>query len=238
MNTAFTTSHDAAKAAKLLEEAEAWEKSQKPRPDPVSEFQKARDALAAKLAELPEKVEIPYDKTPEGERLARFMPVCPAKFHAPVDYKLVKRRAPFDRVLNWDGRFPGPAATGTTGFGKTFASWWALRRLYVKEDRQFAWFPARRLVSELERYETAGHSDEFFRTYDYYHILFVDDIDKINWDFESHAQLLFSFLDWVYRKQKPCILTTNRDRKWWAAKSGDAFVRRLFDDACFEVEFK
>ncbi len=71
-----------------------------------------------------------------------------------------------------------------------------------------------------------------------FRVLFVDDLDKINWDFESHAQMLFTFLDWVYRTKKPCIVTTNRDRAWWKVKAGDALVRRLFVDGCVEVEFK
>jgi hypothetical protein len=33
------------------------------------------------------------------------------------------------------------------------------------------------------------------------------------------------------------ITTTNKDRQWWADKMGDAFARRLFDDAHFAVQF-
>ncbi len=232
---------DPAKEAALLREAEEWLAKQKAatsKVDPVSEFEKARAALAATLAKAPESVTIPFEITPAGERAAQFKRVCDERFYVEVDYLRVKCRAAFDRVLAWDGRFPGPAATGSTGLGKTLASWCALRRLYVDTNMPFAWFPVRRLVTELERYEKKDCADEFFRNYDFFKILFVDDLDKINWDFESHAQMLFSFFDWVYRTKKPCIVTTNRSRKWWTDKAGEAFVRRLFVDACVEVEFK
>lgn len=208
-----------------------------PKANPAAEFEKAREQLTATLADLPDSPSVPYAMTPEGERWDKFKKVCEPQFLPKIDYGLVKDLVAFDRVGKWDGRFPGICATGATDMGKSRACWWALRRLYVLENKPFAWFPVRRLVTELERYEKNDCADEFFRTYDFFKVLFVDDIDKINWDFESHSQMLFAFVDWVYRKQKPCMITTNRDREWWAAKMGDAFVRRLFDDACIEVTF-
>lgn len=229
---------DPSKADELLREADAWQNRQRPKVDPESEFAKTRAALLETFAAAPEKVEIPYELTPAGERFARFKNVCDEKFLVTVDPAQIRCRPAYSRMMNWTGTFPGPCCTGPTGIGKTFAAWQSLRKLYVDSNMPFAWFPVRRLVAELERYEKAGHADEFFRTYDFFKILFIDDLDKINWDYESHAQLLFSFLDWVYRKKKPCVVTTNRDRAWWKAKAGDAFVRRLFDDGFKEVEFK
>jgi hypothetical protein len=222
----------------LLEEADRWIAARKTAPDVSADFETARDRLRQTLAALPEKVEVPYDRTPEGERAAQFARVVDPNFSGKIDVSRIRSAAAFDRVLKWDGSFPGPCATGGTGMGKTFVAWQALRRLYVKENRAFKWFPVRLLVTELERYEKHECTADFFRQCDYFRILFVDDIDKINWDFESHAQMLFSFLDWVYRAKKPCIVTTNRDRAWWKQKAGDALVRRLFDDGCVEVNFK
>ncbi len=217
-----------------------WAEKQAARTGPATAdtFQQAKAEFLRAVAANPEKVEIPYELTPAGEREAKFLNVCPEKFRAAIDYRQVLARAAFDRVLGWDGRFPGPASTGPSGLGKTFASWHALRRLYVVENKPFAWFPVRRLVTELEHYDKKDCADEFFRAYDFFKILFVDDLDKINWDFESEIQMLFAFFDWVYRRQKPCIVTTNRDRRWWVQKAGEAFTRRLFDGACVEVEFK
>ena len=107
----------------------------------------------------------------------------------------------------------------------------------MKENRPFAWFPARRLATELERYEKHDAASEFFRAYSHYKALFVDDIDKINWQFESQKEQLFAFYDWIYRANVPCITTTNKDRVWWADKMGDAFTRRIFEDAHFEIKF-
>lgn len=33
------------------------------------------------------------------------------------------------------------------------------------------------------------------------------------------------------------ITTTNKDRAWWSEKMGEAFARRLFEGAHFEVVF-
>lgn len=234
LNLTPTASFDPEKAKRLLAEAEVFFA----RTDPKQAFESVRREFQQALSSLPEKVEIPYEKTPEGERNALFQRVIDPNFDAEIDFARIRCPAAFDRVLKWDGRFPGPCAAGTTGFGKTFVAWQALRRLYVKENRAFRWFPVRLLVTELERYEKNECTADFFRQCDFFKILFVDDIDKINWDFESHAQMLFSFFDWVYRAKKPCIVTTNRDRAWWKAKAGDALVRRLFDDGCVEVAFK
>lgn len=191
----------------------------------------------AALANLPEAVEIPYELTPEGERLAKFRKICPPEFCRKVDRAQLPKPEPFDRVAQWDGSFPGPCATGKTRTAKTRATWSALGRLYVRQSVPFAWFPVRRLVAELEKYETYNAADEFFRHYSHFPVLMVDDADKINWAFESHGQMLFAFYDWVYRSRIPCITTTNRPRAWWANAMGDAFARRLFDDAHFAVEF-
>lgn len=186
---------------------------------------------------LPEKVSVPYDLTPEGERAAQFKKVCPEQFHPAIDRARLSNATAFDRVVKWNGVFPGPCLYGKTGTAKTRAAWKLLHELFVKGERTFAWFPVKRLITEFEQYEAKNLGSEFFRQYDFFKVLFVDDVDKINWQWEGQAATLFSFYDWIYRAKKPCITTTNKDRKWWADKMGDAFARRLFDDAHFPVLF-
>lgn len=229
-----TATFDPEKAKRLLAEAEAFTR----RADPEAAFAKVKDEFDRALAALPDKVVIPYERTPEGERAAEFKRVCDDTFYHEIDYLRVKDRTAFNRVVNWDGRFPGLCVVGGTGIGKSFAAWHALRNLYVKQNRSFKWFPVRLLVTELQRYEKNDCAHDFFRQIDMFRVLFIDDLDKINWDFEWHAQMLFSFMDWVYRTKKPCIVTTNRSRSWWEQKAGSALVRRLFVDGCVEVEFK
>lgn len=202
-------------------------------------FKDVRAQLKAAFESLPEKAEIPFHLTPEGERLERFKRALEdsPEFLKRIDRTLLANPAAFDRVANWDGSFPGPCACGATSTAKTRAAWSVLGRLYVRQNRAFAWFPVRRLVGELERYETAGCADQFFHQYDFFPNLFVDDVDKINWQYESNQSALFAFYDWIYRRRKPCITTTNRARKWWADKMGGAFARRMFDDAHYLVEF-
>jgi hypothetical protein len=212
-------------------------------------FEAAREQLKAAFAQLPEKVEVPVALTPLGERRAKIVHLmrenAPA-FLQRVDRAKLRNPDAFDKVAQWDGSFPGPCAMGSTSTGKTRAAWSALYRLYVhtpiviegvEVGRAFEWFPVRRLVSELGKYEERGETEDFFRMRDFFSILFVDDLDKINWNFDTQKTALFAFYDWIYRKQKPCVTTTNKDRSWWVDMMGEAFTRRLFDDAHFTVNF-
>ncbi len=201
-------------------------------------FTRARDELINAFKAAPEKVTVPYHLTPEGERLTRFRLICPEEFKGRIDRTKLKNPAAFDRVAEWNGTFPGPIASGSTGCSKTRAAWSAMGRLWVKENRAFAWFPVKRLITEFERYEGKDMADEFWRYYrGQFSLLLVDDLDKINWSFDSQHAVLFQFYDWVYAHHIPVITTTNKNRAWWTDKMGEPFVRRLFDEACFEVQF-
>jgi len=105
----------------------------------------------------------------------------------------------------------------------------------VKESVGFSWWPVLKLLTAIE--DAEGSLDGLMWKHSASKVFFVDDADKTNWQFESHAEALFAFYDHVYRKNIPCITTTNKDRTWWAGKMGDAFARRLFEDACREVRF-
>ena len=197
-----------------------------------------RTQLLSAIAQLPDKVEVPYERTPEGERMATFRKMCPPQFMCKVDRSLLKDPAAFDRVSQWDGSFPGPMAYGAADTAKTRSVWIALGRLYVRQNKPFAWFPAKRLLSEMHEADEAGALDSFFRRYSHYPVLMVDDLEKINWDFGSNTELIFSFYDWVYREKRGCLTTSNKDREWWEEKTGEGLTRRLFKDGHFAVEFK
>lgn len=200
---------------------------------------KAMAELRANLEALPDAVNLPERLTPEYERMEKFKKVCDARFLHKIDRaKLANPRA-FDRVADWNGSFPGPLAIGPTGLAKTRAAWSALGRLWVREGKAFAWFPVKRLITEFERYESKGYADEFWKAYSppRFKVLFVDDIDKLNWQFESQGASLWAFYDWVYRAEIACITTTNKPEEWWEEKMGEAFVRRLFTDSHFQVKF-
>lgn len=186
---------------------------------------------------MPDNPEVPFELTPAGERAAKFKVACPEEFQVTVDRARLKNITAFDRVANWDGHFRGPCASGATGGSKTRAVWQALQRLWCEKNKSFTWFTAKRLVSCMEDDEDRGNFSTFFKNCRSVDLLFVDDLDKINWQFESQTAALFSFYDWVYREHRACVSTTNKDRKWWCEKMGDAFARRLFDDASFEVKF-
>lgn len=187
------------------------------------------------LPEIPDAV-TPKDYE-ERERAAEFKTVCPAEFYRPIERRFLTNPGAFDAVAGWNGLYPGPMAAGATGTGKTRAAWAALGRLYVKQGKPFVWFPVRRLIAKMEWYEESRCPEEFFRMVSAYPLVMVDDLEKINWQFQSHSELLFSFYDWVYRNHRPCLTTTNMTREWWANKMGDAFARRMFDEAHALVGF-
>jgi len=214
-------------------------KSERDAKDPDKLFAETISSLKATFSQLPETVTIPYELTPEGERLRRFKEYCEPEFLHKIDRNQLANHTAFDRVASWDGSFPGPLAFGPTGTAKTRAAWSAMGRLFVKEGKNYAWFPVKRLLTEFARYEAKDLADEFWRQYSpgFFRVLMVDDADKINWQFESEMSALFQFYDWVYRSRICCITTTNKNRQWWADHAGDAFVRRFFDEAHFAVAF-
>jgi hypothetical protein len=196
-----------------------------------------REAFLQAREHLPETVELPPDATPEGRRKESFRSICDPEFCKRIERDRLPNPAAFDAVALWDGTYPGRLATGRTDTAKTRAAWSALGRLYVHHDRRFTWYPVRTLIMKLEQEEKQRTGADFFKNMEHYHVLFIDDLDKINWQFESHKEHLFAFYDWIYRMRRPCLTTTNKDRGWWAKMMGDAFARRLFQDAHTEVKF-
>ena len=205
--------------------------------DEVQEMPDWRIALEAAIAQLPEHVDVPYERTPEGERWSRFKHVCPEEFLPRIDRTKLKKPTAFDAVANWDGSFPGPLAYGTTDTGKTRAIWYALRVQFVKHNRTFAWFPVKKLVAELEEFDRKGMAHEFYRQYSHFKVLMVDDLDKINWNDQNQCSILFDFYDAVYRNRTHLVATTNKDKDWWIDRMGEAFARRLFKDCHHAVQF-
>jgi len=173
----------------------------------------------------------------KAERERMFAKVCPPEFSNPIKPELLHNHEAFNRVATWDGSFPGPCAFGATDSAKTRAAWAALRPLVVERSKSMMWFPVKKLVAEMARYEANAITEEFFKNCSYYDILFVDDADKFNNQFESEMSAIFSFYDYIYRNRRPCITTTNRSREGWSDVMGEAFTRRMFDDASFAVNF-
>lgn len=200
--------------------------------------------LLAQLATLPPETEAEREErerklaeSNRAERISRFRKTCPPEFMARVERAQLPNPDAFDLVTNWDGSFPGPLCHGTTGTAKTRAAWGALYRLNIDRQKTVAWFPVKRLITEFIRYETKDLADEFWRYYSGYNMLFVDDLDKFNSQFDSECAAIFSFYDWIYRERRPCITTTNKSREWWSELMGDAFARRLFDEAHNAIQF-
>lgn len=200
--------------------------------------------LVSRLSDLPP--ESPSDRADRLRRLEEseldtriqsFKRVCPAEFYQETRRSMLSNPVAFDLVASWDGLFPGPLCIGRTGTSKTRAAWASLRKLVVDQRKNLVWFPIRRLIGEISGFEDRYLQDEFWRKYRCCDVLMIDDLDKINWQFESEGAALFQFYDWIYREHRPCITTTNKGRQWWTERMGDAFARRLFDDAHQAIQF-
>lgn len=205
------------------------------------EWDQVLSTLGQLPAETPEEIATREEKVrlaELAERQGKFNKICPDEFIRPVQRRLLTDPRAFDECASWNIGFPGVLAVGPTGSAKTRACWQALGRLFVHERKSFAWFPVKRLITEYVRYESKDLAEEFYRNYRHYDMLFIDDLDKFNAQFESESAAIFQFYDWVYREHRPCLTTTNRSRVKWADKMGDAFARRLFDDAHRPVIFK
>lgn len=200
-------------------------------------FESARDALAATIAQLPETAAIPIAETLEGRRMASFKDICPPEFCQKVRRDLLANPAAFDAVTAWDGSHPGPLCHGTTGTRKTGACWSVLGALYVRRNLAFHWMPVRRLITDIGKAEADNETDGFFRSLSHRKIVFIDDLDKFNPQFQSEPSALFAFYDWAYRTHHPVIATTNQPLAWWEERMGSAFARRLFGDAHRPIQF-
>lgn len=201
-------------------------------------FEDAKRALMATFAQMPATAkEIPSADTPEGRRLASFKRVCPEEFCRKVDRLLLTNPEAFDQVCTWDGTYPGPLCVGPTGTRKTGSAWSTLGRLYVKHNFDFTYMPVRKLIVDTQRAEEGSDTAAYFGFLRQRRIIFVDDLDKFNPNFQSEPSALFSFYDWVYSNHVPVIATTNQTREWWEERMGSAFTRRLFADAHKVVQF-
>lgn len=197
------------------------------------------DVLKIAKESLPETAPpLPYDLTPEGQRMARFRQLCPPEYMQKVDRAKLQDPEAYDKATAWDGSFRGPLLCGKHGTRKTGAAWSCLGRLFVKGGHEFAWWPVKKLVADIEEYEAANCAEAFWRRFSRIPVLMVDDLDKINWSFDSQKAALFSFYDWLYRDHRPCLTTTNNNRAWWTERMGEAFARRLFEGAHHPIEFK
>ena len=224
--------------ASLAADFDRWKARRNDRTDektPASSLGEIIAQFKSACESLPESVALPYEDTDEGKRLARFRVCCPPEFFHKVNPSLLSNRRAFEAVAGWNGHFRGICATGQTGAGKTRAAWSALGRLWVKENVGFSWWPVRKLILDIG--ESNGDLDGLMYRHAASRVFMVDDIDKLNLQFESNGEALFAFYDYVYRKNVPCITTTNQPRTWWSKKMGEAFARRLFDDAHDTVDF-
>lgn len=176
----------------------------------------------------------------DPDRLVLFERVCPGEFRRPLDRSQLKNPGAFEQVAHWNGRYPGPLGVGLTGTAKTRAAWVALRRLFVcSQVPSFRWYIASDLLQRYADARGSGNQLYFLRggSGAYAAPLFIDDLDKINFAFDSETSNLFAIYDAIYRENIPCLATTNQTKAWWAHKMGAHFTRRLFEGAHQVVQF-
>jgi hypothetical protein len=149
------------------EEFKRWQENEERRlgsRSATKEGIETEDLIRIMKENLPETAPpLPYAMTEEGKRLAGFRKVCPEEFMQKIQRDLLKNPAAHDAVCKWGGMFKGLVLTGPTDMGKSRSVWSVLGRLYVEENRNFAWFPVKRLMTEFLRYESKDLADEFYR---------------------------------------------------------------------------
>jgi DNA replication protein DnaC len=171
------------------------------------------------------------------ERQSEFDRITSDEFAKPIDRSKVRSIDAFDAVSGWDGKYPGVFAFGQAGTGKTRACWSALRRLYCDEQRSFRWWTGRRLSDDYYGDFRDGDPDAFWHRLRYHRAFFVDDLDKFDLSQERSAGFLFELADRIYRDHLPFLVTSNHSRDWWRKALGEAFIRRMFDEATRPVQF-
>ena len=184
----------------------------------------------------------------KSARLAKyFAKCCPEEFRIPISRELLKSPEAFDQVLAWDWSFPGLCCVGGTNSGKTRAVWKSIESFIAAEREEFRTYTAREFTEEYFRHHMEGEPGKFWRNLGWKgegwsgemmmpKLIFVDDLDKIDMN-DRNCGLMFELYDKIYRDHVPAITTTNQSRAWWTGKMGEAFVRRLMDDAQRELKF-
>jgi|GEM_PF-1642637 len=173
-----------------------------------------------------------------AQRLDTFKRVCDPKFCTKINRSLLPNADAYDTVFAWDGTSPGPLLVGATGTGKTRSAWSVLGKLNVEHGKSFSFLAASDLVAEIDKVRKQGGSfSEFTAKHRNSELFFVDELEKFTIQFDSQTSAIFDFYNWVYRREIPCITTTNKPRQWWEELMGPAFTRRMFDEAHTLINF-
>jgi len=147
-----------------------------------------------------------------------------------LDWQKTPMPAATRHVLEWDGTAPGLLLIGETGTGKTRAALACLRKLCVERGMRFKAYTLKRLLTQLAEYEKHGEARGYSGPNPYRpaaELLFVDDIDKLNRQFQSEAASLWDYYNWVYSAGRAVITTTQRSLEQWENLLGRSFARRL-----------
>ena len=170
------------------------------------------------------------------DRAQKFHRACPEEFKAEIDQDRLPDAPAFQKIADWSGAYPGPLGYGPTNTAKSRAVWVALKRLCIKEAQTFTWCTAKQMAERYFKWHMDGEPERFWQFFTMTQISFIDDIDKLELN-DRNSGVLFEFYDWAYREHRPVAGTTNRSREWWLEHMGEAFTRRMFDDAHQAIEF-
>jgi len=166
-----------------------------------------------------------------AEREAQLLAQLPAQHLAtPLERRLLPNLEATRAAFRWDGRFPGLLLTGPTGTGKTRTAIALLRKLCVEGRLRLKAYSLQALLGDLEEYNKHGRTRGYdgpnpYRTRA--DILFIDDIDKFNRQFQSQATMLWEFYNWVYADGRAALSTTQMSLEEWEKLMGASFARRL-----------
>ena len=171
----------------------------------------------------------------------------PADFLTPIDRtrSTVDWKA-FDEIQEWDGK-KSITARGVSQIGKTRAIYQALKREYVENYRNFLVLDEFQLLAKVSDAAKNGKLEELAKKFNGSDILFIDDIDKVNFSQgvtgNNALTLIFGVIKRRMATQKPTILSYNLSLTEVFAHAGehtmDSLIQRVKQEEYWlNIEFK
>ena len=181
------------------------------------------------------------------QRLRNVTCKIPLDFLTPIDRArpTVDWKA-FDEIQEWDGR-KSITARGVSQIGKTRAIYQVLKREYVENYRSFLVLDEFQLLAKVSDAAKNGKLEELARKFNDSDILFIDDIDKVNFSQgvtgNNALTLIFGVIKRRMATQKPTILSYNLSLTEVFAHAGehtmDSLIRRVKQEEYWlNIEFR
>ena len=156
------------------------------------------------------------------QRLARFNDLCPAQFRERIRRELLPNLTAWDAADAWTGGHPGIWLwSAATGLGKTRMLWRHLGRMHVEHGRSILKLSGQAMAEEYFRLHMDGKPGDFYRWLEQSDLIFLDDLDKIDFSNPRSPRMLRETFDKFYEAKKPVLVTANEPIAWFGSTLGE-----------------